>query len=203
MLASDGKTGLYLKREKGFVNAETVLKNLCDELYTSSYGEGRSINVVDINSLTGYTPATPSSQTYTSGKFWDKANNIFKTATTANPVTVESDYYFYTVATTMPLYDTLIKGTTNGSGGTGTNYPNYYWLGSRCASAYSSDDANFSVRAVSSGDVRSGKLVNANTSWGFGGFENALGVRPVVTLKSNIQIEEATATEGVATWTIK
>ena len=146
VLANDGTTGLYLKGEKGFVNAETVLKNICSTLYTSSYGEARSINVDDINALTGFNPETSDwedkdnylnnrSQTYTSGKFWDKESNTFRTATTADPVTVEHSFYYYTVAETMPLYDTLIKESTTYTGDySETNYPLFYWLGSRfCA----------------------------------------------------------------------
>lgn len=173
--------GLYLKGEKGFVNAETVLKNLCDKLYTSSYGEARSINVDDINALTGYKPEATTSYTYTSGKFWDKASNTFKTATTADPVTVEnSDYYYY-------------------KGGETTMF---FWLGSRSADAHG-NHAFFEVRAVYSGAVRGLALVDANTDGIFDEREYAYGVRSVVTLKSNIQVEETTATGGVTTWAIK
>ena len=49
VLANDNATGLYLKGRTGFLNAETVLKNLCETLYNSSYGTSRSINVEDIN----------------------------------------------------------------------------------------------------------------------------------------------------------
>ena len=206
--------GLYLKGETGFLNAETVLKNLCSALYTSSYGEARSINVDDINALTGFNPETSDwdgkdyylnnrSFTYTSGKFWDKASNTFKTATTTNPVTVENSFYYYTVAETMPLYDTLIQESTTYTGDySETNYPLFYWLGSRSADAYG-NDAGFCVRTVGSGGVGGWGLVGAGTGGGFGEGGNACGARPVVTLKSNIQIEETTATGGVTTWVIK
>ena len=206
--------GLYLKGETGFLNAETVLKNLCSTLYTSSYGEARSINVDDINALTGFNPETSDwddkdyylnnrSKTYTSGKFWDKASNTFKTATTADPVTVEHSYYYYTVAETMPLYDTLIQDSTTYTGDySETNYPLFYWLGSR--SAYASDNyATLYVRAVDGGGVGNWSLVIAAPGGDFGEYESACGARPVVTLKSNIQVEETTATGGVTTWVIK
>ncbi len=208
--------GLYLKGETGFLNAETVLKNLCSALYTSSYGEARSINVDDINALTGFNPETSDwdadekdyylnnrSKTYTSGKFWDKASNTFKIATRTDPVTVEHSFYYYTVAETMPLYDTLIQESTTYTGDySETNYPLFYWLGSRSANAYDSV-ANFYVRTVDSGDVSYWYLVSANTDGNFDENENACGARPVVTLKSNIQVEETTATGGVTTWAIK
>lgn len=208
--------GLHLKGEKGFVNAETVLKNLCSTLYTSSYGEARSINVDDINALTGFNPETSDwdaedkdyylnnrSKKYTSGKFWDKASNTFKTATTTDPVTVEHSYYYYTVAETMPLYDTLIQESTTYTGDySETNYPLFYWLGSRSANAFD-NNAYFSVRTVVSGDGNGWVLVGAHSGGNFGENEYACGARPVVTLKSNIQVEETTATGGVTTWAIK
>ena len=203
VLADDGATGLYLYGETGFVNAETVLKNLCSTLYTSSYGEARSINVDDINALTGYTPEATTSYTYTSGKFWDKASNTFKTATTADQVTVKRSYYSYTVVETMPLYDTLIQESTTYTGDySETNYPLFYWLGSRSAYARV-NSADFNVRTVVGGDVSDWTLVNAQTTGRFNEYVRAFGVRPVVTLKSNIQIEETTATGGVTTWVIK
>ena len=203
VLADDGVTGLYLYGEKGFVNAETVLKSLCSTLYTSSYGEARSINVDDINVLTGYTPEATTRYTYTSGKFWDKASNTFKTATAADPVTVERSYYSYTVVETMPLYDTLIQESTTYTGDySETNYPLFYWLGSRSAGA-GGDGAGFYVRTVVSGDVNYGALVDAHADGRFDEHELACGARPVVTLKYNIQIEETTATGGVTTWVIK
>lgn len=213
-LASDGTTGLYLYGETGFVNAETVLKNLCSTLYTSSYGEARNINVDDINALTGFNPETSDwedkdyylnnrSKTYTSGKIWDKASNTFKVATTANPVTVEHTRYLYTVAETMPLYDTLIQESTTYTGDySETNYPLSYWLGSRYVRARD-NYVTFGVRTVDGGMVDYYYLLGANTDGSFSEGNYACGVRPVVTLKSNIQIEETTATGGVTTWTIK
>ncbi len=45
---------LYLVDDIGFFNAEEVLNNMCEYLYSNPlYGEGRSINVEDINRLSG------------------------------------------------------------------------------------------------------------------------------------------------------
>ena len=164
VLANDGNTGLYLQGQNGYINAEKVLEDLCKKLYTNtSYGTGRSINVEDINSLTGFDPETSdyedkdyynTTKTYTSGgPFWDKSSNTFKTPTTTNPITVENTYYWYTVNESMPLYDTLIAESKTYSGDySETNYPLFYWLGSRCI--YANDSyAYFRVREVDSGDV--------------------------------------------------
>lgn len=150
VLASDGATGLYLKGEAGFLNAETVLKNLCDELYTSSYGEARSINVNDMNSLTGYIPETTTSTTYTSPSYqlWDKSSNTIRLASSENPITVENTCYSYTVEDTMPLYDTLIEETINESDDTGNDLSKYYWLGSRF-----SQETAFAIGVICNGRV--------------------------------------------------
>ena len=204
VLANDGNTGLYLQGQNGYINAEKVLEDLCKKLYTNtSYGTGRSINVEDINSLTGFDPETSEwdnkdyyinnrIKTYTSGgPFWDKSSNTFKTPTTTNPITVENTYYWYTVNESMPLYDTLIAESKTYSGDyRETNYPLFYWLGSRCIGAYGSG-AFFYVRGVDSGVVRSWGLFYAGTAGFTGEDAYACAVRPVVTLKSDVKIDKS------------
>ena len=53
-------TNLYLKGEKGYLNAEEVLNNMCNELYgQGEYATGaRSLNIEDINKLGNYDPTT-------------------------------------------------------------------------------------------------------------------------------------------------
>lgn len=216
VLANDGETGLYLCGETGFVNAEKVLKDLCDKLYTSSYGEARSIKLEDLNALIGFDPETSEwdesekeyylnnrSKTYTSGRFWDKASNIFKTATTENPVTVEHSWYIYSVENTMPLYDTLMQeaGTYNGDYSE-TNYPLFYWSGTRAAYVYDSQ-AYFIVNPIGIGRRYGWALVNTGTDGSISETGFAFGVRPIVNLKSDTKIEETTSTGGVTTWIIK
>ena len=61
-LISDNPTtyGLYLKEETGYLNAENVLNNMCNELFGKGiYSTGaRSLNVEDINKLANYDPTT-------------------------------------------------------------------------------------------------------------------------------------------------
>lgn len=204
VLANDGQTGLYLKGQTGFLNAETVLKNLCETLYTNTdYGTARSINVEDINNLTGFDPETSDwenkdyylnnrEKTYTSGgPFWDKSTNTFRTATPENPITEENTYYCYTVNESMQLYDTLIAESKTYSGDySETNYPLFYWLGSRSVNAYGSV-AGFNVRGVDSGDVSGWYLFYAHTDGYPYEYESACGVRPIVTLKSKVKIDKS------------
>ena len=203
VLANDGQTGLYLKGQSGFLNAETVLKNLCETLYTNTdYGTARSIKVEDIDNLTGFDTETSDwdnkdyylnnrEETYTSGgPFWDKSTNTFRTATTGNPITVEHTNYWYTVNESMQLYSTLIAESKTYSGDySETNYPLFYWLGSRSVNA-SDGGAYFNVREVDSGVVGYWYLVYADTV-GTRDSEIACGVRPIVTLKSKVQIDKS------------
>ena len=61
-LISDNSTNskLYLNGEKGYLNAEDVLNNMCNELYgKGEHATGaRSLNVEDINKLGNYDPTT-------------------------------------------------------------------------------------------------------------------------------------------------
>ena len=202
VLANDGNTGLYLQGQNGYINAEKVLEDLCKKLYTNtSYGTGRSINVEDINTLTGFDPETSdyedkdyynTTKTYTSGgPFWDKSSNTFKTPTTTNPITVENTYYWYAVNESMPLYDTLIAESKTYSGDySETNYPLFYWLGSRCIEEYG-NRADFGVRVVAIGGVIHWTLFSADTTGHPGEDAYARAVRPVVTLKSDVKIDKS------------
>ena len=204
VLANDGQTGLYLKGQTGFLNAETVLKNLCETLYTNTdYGTARSINVEDINNLTGFDPEISDwddkdyylnnrEKTYTSGgPFWDKSTNTFRTATPENSITEENTYYWYTVNESMQLYDTLIAESKTYSGDySETNYPLFYWLGSRSVNAHDVG-ADFDVRGVDSGGVNSWYLFSAYADGSTHEDEYACGVRPIVTLKSKVQIDKS------------
>ena len=207
-LSNDGTTGLYLKSQNGFLNSETILNNLCSKLYANpAYGTARSINVDDINNLTGFNPETSDwedkdyylnnrTKTYTSGgPFWDKDTNTFKLATTENPVTVNHTFYYYTVNGNIPLYDTLIEESKTYPGDySGENYPMFYWLVSRCVRAYD-DSSNFDVRFVDSGVVNYWSLFGAATNGYTYEFARACAVRPIVTLNSSVQIDTSDTTK--------
>lgn len=129
--------------------------------------------------------------TFTGGPFWDKSTNTFRTATPENPITEENTYYCYTVNESMQLYDTLIAESKTYSGDySETNYPLFYWLGSRSVNAYGSV-AGFNVRGVDSGDVSGWYLFYAHTDGYPYEYESACGVRPIVTLKSKVKIDKS------------
>ncbi len=202
-LSNDGITGLYLKSQKGFLNAETILNNLCSKLYSNpTYGTARSINVDDINNLTKFNPDTSDwdgkdhylenkePMTYTSGgPFWDKNTNTVKMATAENPVTVYFNHYKYTVNENMPLYDTLIAETKTYTGDySEKNYPIFYWLASRSVGAYT-NHAYFRMFSVYSGSVNTRELFNSTPTGTNGGGWLACAVRPIVTLNANLELD--------------
>ncbi len=207
-LSNDGTTGLYLKSQNGFLNSETILNNLCSKLYANpTYGTARSINVDDINNLTGFNPETSDwdekdyylnnrTKTYTSGgPFWDKNTNTFRNATTESPVTVDNTFYYYTVNENIPLYDTLIEESKTYPGDySGENYPMFYWLASRNVVARD-DHSDFDVRLIGRGGVHYWYLFGARAVGDTYERARAGAVRPIVTLNSSVQIDTSDTTK--------
>ena len=106
--------------------------------------------------------------------------------------TLESNDYHYTGSdyisdTSSNLYKMLFDDVQY----TGEN--SYYWLASRSVNA-NSGYAIFCVRIVCDGDVRSDDLARSYGVWNNGCY----GVRPLVSLQSNIQLTSA----GTNTWDI-
>ena len=167
-LSDDGK-GLYLGEYEGFINAKTVLDNLCLKLYANpTYGTARSINADDINNLTE-----------------------FDSESVDNPI------YTYTVSESMPLYDTLIEETKGYTGAfPGDSIPVFFWLASSCEDTHRDDIYDAYVRCVKEGKMDCELLYteysgigNPNTA------SYAYSVRPIVTLNSNVQIDTSDATK--------
>ena len=231
-LISDNPTSkeLFLAGELGYLNAEDILNNMCNELYgKGEHATGaRSLNVEDINKLGNYDPTTYSGYgdiwTYrfpTSGDYmqykrtksdgtlvtdWTDIRALYYQTFRApgETETISSDnrndtgrnfeytYYSYTVADKVKqttsdgkkMSDIITNGTETISVG--------QWLASRCVRC-SPDNAFFYVRIVSS-SVRNYDLYG---SYGYSS-NNYYRVRPVVTLKSDIQLS-GNSTDG---WTI-
>ncbi len=207
-LSSDGTTGLYFKGENGFLNAETILDNLCSKLYSNpAYGTARSIDVDDINNLTGFNPETSEwegkdyylnnrTKSYTrGGPFFDKISNTFREATAENPITVDYTYYYYTVDENMPLYDTLIESSKSYSGEyKETNYPMFYWLGSRCT--YAVDYVRYRIFMIGAGSVRSWYTMERFPALNPVDLSYACAIRPIVTLNNDVQIDTSDVTKN-------
>lgn len=200
-LSNDGTTGLYLSGEKGFINAEKILNNICKNLYSSEkYGTARSINVEDINNLTGFNPEMNewngkesylTTTTYTNGTFWNQKNNVFEDASKVDGgMTIQTTNYEYTIDSNMPLYDSLVKETKNYTGSEdGPNYPLFYWLGTRSVNIKSADNtADYLVMRVGYGKVSQNIIFDSNISGTTQTYSYACGIRPVVTLKEDVKV---------------
>ena len=135
-------------------------------------------------------------------KWFDKESNTWKisakstTATTTameEITTLESDYYSYSIASNITTDDGFTSEEATAisnmiSKGTGTSNVSQ-WLASRCVSCYTSY-ASFAVCYVFSGSVGGDYLYS---SYGRGNTPS-YRVRPVVSLKSDIQIDNSDST---------
>ena len=166
VLSNDSNTGLWLSGVKGYNNVESVLKNLCEELYNSTLGTARSIKVEDINKLTGYVPSN------------------------------QNDSYDYIVAESISLYDTLIAETKQEDWQDGKdNYTKWYWFSSKCLN-YIDEDYDDGIRIVSAGKIDWASVAHIGDDDGYyeEEYPSAFGVRPVITLNANTLINSGEGT---------
>ena len=149
---------LYLYGAKGYLNSETILNNLCS-LYTTQYGTARSVNIDDINEITGVTTEEKIKEVNKATIWWGdiQYNDPYNIENQYTPqswlngkykTTVSGivDNYVYTInsgeepeikITNTRVYDILFDNIDKAS----------YWLASRCVLA-SSDVAQFAVRDI-------------------------------------------------------
>ena len=231
-LISDNQTSssLYLGGKTGYLNAEDILNNMCNELYgKGEHATGaRSLNVEDINKLGNYDPKTfrgygdiytyrfPTSGDYMQSKrtkadgtlvtdWTDITDSNYQTfrmpgetekisADNRNDTgrSLEDTYYGYgvedkvkqTTSDEKKMSDIISNGTESSAV--------EQWLASRCVWC-NFEYAHFAVYYVNDGvNVSSLYFSNGNSS------SNIYCVRPVVTLKSDIQLS-GNSNDG---WTI-
>ena len=122
-----------------------------------------------------------------------KKSPYSSTATTAYPVGITSltstHYYYYPETLTTSNNTSATTGIANSSEERkmlfGNTNNHYYWLASRCVFA-GSNHANFNVRVVVNGGLGANNLAfSYGKEVNYGG----RGVRPVVSLASDIQLE--------------
>ena len=237
---TDSSTGLkyyYLKGQAGYINGVEELNKI-----SAMYGQGkgatgaRSINVDDINKITGYDPeCTGTGSAYNSGQieeygnevtytretssqvaysgtngvsgtenynilnYYDEASKAFKALDVGESITLKSSYYNYYPNTLT----TNSRGETKGIATNSKEYEvlfsnsnsEYYWIGSPCF--YNGKGrVDFWMRNVNNSCV-GGYYLYFSIGQNYG---NAYGIRSLVSLKSDIQLEQDT-TSGA--WNIK
>ena len=175
---------LTLFGQIGYDNAVQELNNICSIYKDNKYAkEARSITVEDVNGVTGYSSSDMAA--YGGGS---SSEGGYGYKYTHNGIEYTQDYYEYTgtskIENTTEEYKMLFKNKANSSN-------LYYWVASRCVNIYFSN-VGFYVRFVDGGNVYAYYFYDSD------GYEgcSALGVRPVVVLKSNVRVNgSGTSTE--------
>ena len=216
---------LYLINNAGFLNAEKVLNDICEELYSNqSYGKGRSLNVEDINNLASINLeerlwselyndyiSYGNERTYSSGNVWIENTNTIIEATNENPITVINSNYSYELPTNMPLYE-LLQASNDEIEYYNNNRArpvctNFFWLASKCWNGSNSGnsrayDYNMLIRFIGACSGAYGTSVcnyyDKSTNLGGYVFNKPAGcsVRPVVELNSSVRIQNDDAKDG-------
>lgn len=227
-LISDNPTTatVTLSGETGYLNAEEVLNTVCNELYgKGQYAESaRSLNVEDINKLANYDPKTYTgygdlykyrfstdtnymqyAKSTDNGQTWSDWLDITgtnyqtfrmpgstETISADNPKESEEiQYTTYIYTISSHITDTnIVNMITEGTGNSNLTQ----WIASRainCSSGY----AGFRVRNLYNGNMSYDALYESN------GVSNnpSFTVRPVVSLKTNVQLK-GNSEDG---WTVK
>ena len=193
-----------LQGRKGFVNGPDELDAISEIFGHGEHAEGaRSITVEDINKITGYTPSTPSKYTYTKkvedGKIYRNGetssrvssyayyeNNDIKgewkqLASGETSPEISHTAYSYSIDNTNAAKKMLTKKDDASSDAE-------YFLATRSVSC-SNDHASFDLFMVSTGSkVLLGSLYQSNQIASGVGYCSG-GVRPVITLASDVSIE--------------
>ena len=211
---------LTLKGRKGYINGEEQLNEMCNSLYGN--GEkaksARSVNDEDIHSILGYNKKEYKEVDngflyndkwiktnyyygcrikYTSTKAtgeWMEQNEIItndefvdiegEKATDEKPITIENTYYY---VSEEEFKDRISSKVLN------MVFNDLYWLSSK--GVWADVGATWGLSMVSSSNIYHGWLYSSNkTEWSV----DYCSVRPVVTLKSDIQLS-GNSNDG---WTI-
>ena len=151
----------------------------------------RSINVDDINAITGYTPSAATTP-YTKSIYYPTKTTTTGNSTSAASRSDKHTFYQYTGSDYISgtISDILFKDLT-------TTSDISYWLASRCVWSFSTN-CNFGTRMVTSGNVL-GCNVGLGEGLSFSDEPRAFGVRPIVYLKTSVQ---ASGQDSSGAWTI-
>ena len=204
---TDAGRNFYMNGAIGYLYAEQELNEIC-KIY--GYGEGadttkefnfeigdvvegvnevkikgsgaRSINVKDINRITGYEQTEGTSYTHTI-YYPTKNTEDGKSTSAASRTDINRVYIYkgsdYLSDTTSEIYKMLFRNITNSSDIS-------YWIASRFIASYATA-ASFGVPHVDSGEVKSNGSICDCQSGKVSVSVNSYAVRPILYLKTNIQ----------------
>ena len=205
--AAADNTKVKLSGKGGYLKGPEMLNTICEKLYSvSGVGTARSMNIEDVNNILGYTGEKggyydgnyytykPTPEAKTIAALESELGTTLGNRTTPDGkdiTTYYSDYYY------INKINDVKEMKKPGNRDLVYNAKNTYWLASPCVYAiFYSSYARFSVRFVNSA------IVNADNMFYSDGSSNyaTCAVRPVVSLKSNIQLTRNT---GETAWEIK
>ena len=140
---------------------------------------------------------TTTESNYISFEYYDEGSGEWKKLGSGESVTLDSSYYYYTgsseIASYSTAYEMLFKNSTNSAitdGNKGQDTECRYWLASQCTST--DFCARFALRCVDNGDVDYYNLFDS-----YGGIHGfSYGVRPVISLESDINISGGSGTSS-------
>ena len=208
-LDNDSK-GLGLNNQNAYLYGESVLNELCDKLYSTDYGKSRSLKVSDIYNLittekNKKSSANKNEVTFTSGTFFD--GKEFKKATSANPIKVKSDYYYYDFYKAIDLSDIFSKDITTYRPADIYDNVKQYWLAD--SGVMVTNNEQYNMKYVDYGiHYSSGSVIYLMSTYksdkddSFVEKTYYLGVRPVVELKSNLKYTK-TKKDNNTIWNIE
>ena len=200
-------TKVNLSGKGGYLKGPGMLNTICEKLYSKEgVGTARSMNIDDVNNILGYTGPK--------GRYLDNNNSEVKTPTAlrigdidkklgtslGNTTTTPDGKALSTYYADCYFIDkTSGKKEMKNPGNVDLVYnaKNAYWLASPCVCAvFGISVTSFDVRYVYSASVDMYEMFDSNDISN----DNTLAVRPVVSLKSNIQL---TRDIGETEWKIK
>lgn len=228
LITTNSNQGIItLTGQDGYTNGINILNDAAEVYNDGNMAEiARSINIEDINRVTGYDPDVakynegtsypyqwknevtytlnasdlkihcqgtkyPTNDTvseYTSFSYWNGSN--WETLDAGESVKITHTHYYYypqTLSTTESS-ETQINGSTSAYHllfSNTSNEENYYWL----ASQYTLTDlgiCGFGIGNVGNGRVNGRTLYNSDGTTRYPNFDR--GLRPVVSLKSNVRV---------------
>lgn len=192
--SSNNFVKLGLDGMDGYNNAIAALNELAGQYKNPTYAkEARSITVEDINRIEGYDPTSSGNEetSYSWNQRYGMDANL--NIVDYGEGKVAERTYTSTPTTTPYSYSLSNSSSYLSNGGD-------FWLASRCVDLYS-DDCSFDVRFLSSGGIvnYTGLFHVDDHHPNPGGGRYYFCVLPVVSLKSNIQLEKIEIEQEIAT----
>ncbi len=217
LIADPTSKNVCFKGALGYNNGVYLLNDICEKLYsnTDKNVTARSVNLDDMekwltdagkNARANYSYAVKygETKTYTGGKAYrpdiygktENENDKYYSAPTTNTYTPESGKATAsdTLDAKQTYYYLSINSTNYGDGAkvlNDSNYHSYYWLAARYVVCYSWGYAGFGLRHANHYKDGYDMFYSADDA-----YYNNNSLRPVVSLRSDVQITPSTGTNG-------